>query len=795
MAETFIHGMFMTMKNWAKHVLAVGAHRALSVPVLVGALAMTGSLQAQAPSQPVITSVFPPAAQIGAETEIAIVGTDLDDAAGLQFSATKATSKPKLVANKSPEPGKFVVGVPADAATGMSDLRLAGRLGISNPRGFFFSKLPVVVVPGAANTAATAFKGKVDTVYAGKAVKNAAAYITLDVEKGRRLFVVCRPSDFDSRMEAAVTVSDATGRVLERLKPDGILDITPADTGTFTLKVSDLMFRGGDDYAYCVVVTTAPLVEAIFTDGQIATLYGRNLPGGAVADGLARFGKPLERVQLPAEQAKGLITSSVVAPARFGPETKAASGDAAAPEALTLPAKFAGWFPARGKARMFTFEARKGETCVIEVHCSRQGLAADPFLVVEKISKDADGKETYATVGEVYDAESITAPDELGGVFRDPSYRFEVKEDGRYRVQVRDLFCNSPASPRHPFELGIQKEGVAFELVTFPVVLPKAKAARTADFGISSLWRGGLVAMKVVALRKQGFAGPIQLKVENLPAGVTAICGIIPQGGTSGYVVFKADESAPAWSGSIRVSGTAQKDGQPVSELASLGATLVWKVADSQKEPVLTRLTRDIALAVDGSDLAPVTLEAALPGNLEVTVGGKCTIPFKVLRRGDAADAFKVKVVGVGTPATVPEIDVPAKAADGKLEIDTAALKLPVGEHQVLLQGSTKFKHRRGAPEAQAADEELKKISAEAAAMATAAKAAAEAVTKAPKEQLADAEKAAKEAAEKQKQMEQRKTEADKRAKDLNAKAAPKDAVFVLYSNPMTLLVKEAPKK
>ena len=782
------------MKHIAIDILLAG-WRSMAWTALAVGMTISGPLAAQAVPQPVINSVFPPAGQAGTETEITITGTDLDDASCLHFSIGGLKGSPKLGEGNVPVPGKFLVGVPEGAATGLSDLRLAGRLGISNPRRFFVSRLPVVVVPGTSTSSASALKGKLEAVYAGKAVKNAATFLTFDAEKGQRIFVICHAAQLDSRMEAAATVTDAAGRVLERLKPDGILDFTPAENGTFTLKVHDLMYRGGDDYPFCAVITATPLVDAVFTDGNTATLYGRNLPSGSHVDALNRYGKPLERLQLPDDHAQALISSSMVQPARFGAETKTAQTDASQPEAVSLPLRYAGWFPPRGKARAFTFEAKKGDAYAIEVNCARQGLAADPFLVVEKISKGTEGKETYATVAEVYDAESITTVDELGGVFRDPAYRFEAKEDGQYRVQVRDLFSSSPSAPRHPFELSIQKAGAAFELVTFPVVLPKAKAARTVDFGFSSLWRGGVLAMKVVAFRKPGFTGPIALNVENVPAGVTAVCGNIPQGGTSGYITLKADEKAASWSGAVRVRGTAQMDGQQVTELASRGASLVWKVADSQKEPVLTRLTSEVNLAVNGSDVAPVTIEPSATDKLEVVAGAKYTMPIRVTRRGDAADAVKIRLLGVGAPATAPEIDVAAKATEGKLVLDTAALKLPAGEHHLLLQGTLKFKHQRNADEVRAADEELKKLTAEVASMAAAAKAAAEAVAKAPKEQLATAEAASKQASEKQKEMEKRKSEADKRTKALKAKSAPKDATFVQYSQPMTLLVKEAPKK
>lgn len=784
----------MTMKHRTIDLFGNGWQRVACTALALG-MALHAPVAAQSLPQPVISSVFPPAAQVGKEMEVTITGAELADASRLHFSLAGFHGRPKLGADQVPEPGKFVVSVPADADSGAWDLRVTSPLGVSNPRRFFISRLPVTVLPANATSPATPFKARLEGVYAGKAVKNAATHITFDAEKGQRLFVVCRPALLDSRMEAAASILDAAGRVRERLKPDGILDFTPGESGTFTLKVHDLMYRGGDDYGFCAIITSTPLVEAAFSDGTNTTLYGRNLPSGVPTDSLTRYGKPLERLQLPAGQAEALIAASVTEPARFGAETEPALKGASPPKAVSLPLHAAGWFPPGGKAHVFTFEAKKGESYAIEIKSARHGVAADPFLVIEKIDTAANGKATHATVAEVYDAAPVTTADELGGIYRDPVYRFEAKVDGTYRMQVRDLFCSSPGAPRQPFELSMQKEDAAFELVTMPVLLPKAKAARTVDFGLSSLWRGSVLALKVVAFRKPGFTDPIQLSVDQLPEGATAQCGTIPHGGTSAYITIKADEKAAAWCGAVRVRGTAKKDSRQVTASSSQGAALVWKVADSQKEPVLTRLTADVMLAVNGSDVPPISLEPSATEKLEVASGAKCTIPVRIKRRADATEVVKLRLLGVGNAATPPEIDVAAKATEGKLVLDTAALKVPVGEHQVLLQGTLKFKHQPAAEEVRAADAELKKLTAEVTAMAAAAKSASDAVAKATPEQLAAAQAAAKQAMEKQKDAEARKTAADKRMKSLKTKSTPRDATFAQYSQLMTLVVTEAPKK
>ncbi len=761
----------------------------LAFTALAASLSVVAStpLVAQALPQPVIHNVFPPAAQIGTETEVSIAGVELGDAPQLRFSTEGITANPKA--------GKFVVKIPAETEQGLSDLRVTNRIGVSNPRRFFIGQLPVTVVPAGATSQASVFKVKLEGVYAGKAVKNATTFLAFDAEKGQRLFIVCRPALLDSRMEVAASVVDASGRVLERLRPDGVLDFTPAQNGTFTLKLHDLMFRGGDDYAYCAIITSKPLVETVFTDGKTATVYGRNLPSGTPVEALQRYGKPLQRLVLPGEQANALIAGSVIEPARFGAVTDGAEDNSSPANSPTAPLRFAGWFPPNGKPRVFTFEAIKGDSYAIEVTSSRLGAPADPFFVLEKVTVGQDGQETYNTVAEVYDAPPLTTLEELTGIYRDPVHRFDVRDDGKYRVILQDLFCNSSSAPRQPYELTIEKTTASFRLVTVPVALPKAKAARNVDFGFNSLWRGGSLAMKVIAFRKPGFTSPIELSVENLPAGVTAECGVIPQNGTSGYILFKADDKVTQWAGAVGVRGTAIQDGQEVKEGASQSAALTWKVTDSTKEPVFTRLSKDLFLAVNSDADAPIAISPAATGKIEIVAGAKYTLPVNVTRRDNATDAVKVRLLGVGTAATIPETEVAAKATEGKLTMDTAALKVPVGEHQVLLQGTLKIKYSPAAEDLRIAEEELKKLTGELATLAAAAKTAADLVAKASPEQTGDAKAAAEQSKAKHQEAEARKNAAEKRTKALKAKSPPKDVVFVQYSQPMTLVVKEAPKK
>lgn len=626
--------------------------------------------------QPFLVSVAPAAAQAGTTVELSVTGTDLDGASRLHFSIPGITCAPKLDDKQQPVANKFLVTVPARTAASTCDVRVVARYGISNPRGFAITALPVVPLPGTASTAETAFTAVLNTVIAGTATKQAASYIRFEAKQGQRVIAVCQPQALDSRMDASISLRNADGAKVGRLQADGLLDFTAPADGVFTLEVSDLMFRGDAELPFVLTLTTGPVITRAFDGGAQWTLYGLNLPKGT--DAFPRKGAPMQRLQVPAKKARRILRSNPVKALCFGPENDAPSS-APQPVALTLPARFSGWFAPGGQARTFTFDARKGDVFWIEVNCAAKGVPADPFFTVEK-------GESF--IAEANDRPAIATKSDFDAGWSDPSYRFEAKEDGTYRVKVRNLFANSAPEP---FELTVQPAGGNFDLVAIPSAPPKPKAATTVEVNGSPIWRGGTTLLKVFALRRNGFNGPIELGAEGLPADVKFLGGMIPEGQSVGYASFFAEETAKEWAGAVKLHG--QTGG------AAKGATPLFRVANTAKESVLTRLTDEVALGVVAAD-APVSIEAAAPV-FESNGSGKLSIPLRINRRDDCTEAIKLASLGIdGLTA-----DIAAKATSGQLDVDMAKLKLSAGDHPFVLEAVVKFKHKRSEdPKAAAKD-------------------------------------------------------------------------------------------
>ena len=432
-----------------------------------------------------------------------------------------------------------------------------------------------------------------------------------------------------------------------------------------------------------------------------------------------------------------------------------------------------GTFPANGTGRLFDLAFKKGEKFIVEVRSHQLGHATDPHLVIENVKTDAEGKETLTPQAEVADAPGISPAPGSPIINRDPLYAYEAKADGRFRLRVNDPF-NAASGKRLPFELRISTApGLPPALIALNTDLPKAANVRTVDFGTASICRGGIHALEIVAPNRHAFSEALELKCVNPPVGVTCLGGFIGNRQSVGYLAFQAAADAPA--GAVLIPEVAET------------LHVSFPVKDSNRENVLTRRAGPPAVGVCSLS-TPAMIQIEKSDFFEVEVGGKLDIPLKITRHADFTDALKLKILGLIDTAKAPESTVPAKANAGKFTLDTKALKLAPGDYGCILQGPAKMKVRRNLEELAAAESEAKKAVGEQAA-AKKQLAAANADTTPKKAELVKAATAALKTAD------THKATADKLVKDLTAKSAPKDATFIVWSNPIRIRVKEAAKK
>jgi len=226
-----------------------------------------------------------------------------------------------------------------------------------------------------------------------------------------------------------------------------------------------------------------------------------------------------------------------------------------------------------------------------------------------------------------------------------------VKEDGVYRLQVRDLFNRHESNPGFVYRLSIRKEAPDFRLVAMPQAPPPVnKDAKEAPLWTLFLRRGETLPIKVLAFRRDNFNGEIELHAEGLPPGVICAAAKIETNKNSALVFLTASDNTNDWSGPIRIVGEGKAGDSALVREARAGS-ITWTVPDYNNEAVRPRLVRELFLAVSGVESAPIAIETAERKVWETTVGGKLQIPLKLARNGEFNENLKLK-----TTATRPSI-------------------------------------------------------------------------------------------------------------------------------------------
>jgi WD40 repeat protein/mono/diheme cytochrome c family protein len=173
------------------------------------------------------------------------------------------------------------------------------------------------------------------------------------------------------------------------------------------------------------------------------------------------------------------------------------------PTPLALPCAAWGGFDQRGDADAFAFDARAGETVVLDVAAQRVGSKADVVLTVF----DAAGR-LLATVSDADDSP-------------DPLFAFTPPADGRYVARVSEL--KAEASPEHFYKRSAGRFAVVTG--TFPLSIP---ANADADVRLLGYNVPANAAARVKASPEGEAAVPLDPAVYRLRRELTVLVGVAP---------------------------------------------------------------------------------------------------------------------------------------------------------------------------------------------------------------------------------------------------------------------------
>lgn len=535
-------------------------------------------------SYPMLMSLKPVAVQIGQTNEAEVSARyNLHGASQVIVAGddVTATVVPVEVPAGTPPPAtkpvvqklKLRFTVASDAVPGPRDFRVVTPQGVSTIGQVVLTRDPVVSEAAENNTGATAQAITIPAAVCGAIEKpEDVDFYKFKVEAGTSLTFHVRSQriedrihDLQTHVDPIMTLRTATGNTVATcdnfFAGDPFIWHRFDQAGEYLLEIRDVRYQGMADWVYCIEINDRPFVTQVFPLAAAPgsevkpTAIGFNLPADptiaftipATTPPGARFFAPLLAGQ-PTNAVGFAVTNLPIVP-----EVTTDNNELKDAQAFTVPVSLSGQIETPSDIDSYVFEAKKDEKYSFEIIARRAGSELDSNLKIRNLEGG-----TYIDADDLF-VNRINQYDSIIDGFNIPA-------DGKYILQVRDLHLRGGS--QYPYILNVTRSQPLFTIDT--------------DTDKTLLAPGISAPIYVRCVRKNGFAGEIQLAIEGLPPGVTATCGRILPSGTDGCIILEAAANAPLGASNIKITGTAvhpDKEGElkltaiakPMQELYSPG--------------------------------------------------------------------------------------------------------------------------------------------------------------------------------------------------------------------------------
>ena len=435
------------------------------------------------------------------------------------------------------------------APVGKRELRLLSGNGLSNPVAFIVGTLPEVTEtePNDHAGQVAAKPVTLPAVLNGRILPGDVDCFSFEARKGMSLTVAVAARELTPYLadavpgwfQATVMLQDASGREVAYKgsfahRPDPLLCVSlPAD-GRYVLQIRDSICRGREDFVYRITAGEMPcLTEQFPTGGQVGTkvpvrVAGWNLPDYEttidVGDTLG------SRLIAPKPPILGFVQFEA---GRF-PEVfeTPAETSAAKPRELGFPSTLNAIISTPGEHDRYAVQLAANTAVVAEIRARRLGSPLDSLLRVT----GPDGKEI---------ATNDDHDDPAAGLLThqaDSRVMFTATTAGIYHFQVTD--AQGKGSRAHTYRLTIAPPQPGFELR----IVPSCLNGRP----------GSMATFTAHVLRRDGFAGEIDLSLRDAPAGYELLGAKVPADKDSVQLSLKLPNNAAAGVFPLAIDGTAR---------------------------------------------------------------------------------------------------------------------------------------------------------------------------------------------------------------------------------------------
>lgn len=634
-------------------------------------------------AQPSLGGTSPRGGQRGTELVVDLQGARLEDAQEVLFY------EPGIEVTKLEAPNGSVVKatlkIAADAPLGNHRLRVRTKSGVTELRPFSVGALPEVAEKEPNSEFATPQAVPMNCTVNGVADNEDVDYYVIDAKKGDRisaevegirlgitLFDVYVAIMNAGRFELAS--SDDAALVYQ----DGIASIIAPEDGKYIIQVRESSYAGNGACLYRVHIGNFPRPMATIPSGGkageatqvkfLGDILGEKtesitLPGAS--DNFAVFAKDQFGISPSGIPFRVTNLGNVV---ELEPnDEKDDATEFIAPIALN------GVIEKPGDNDNFSFDAKKGQVFDVRVHARSLRSPLDSVLTIMAAGSNPTpspaqpaqtaGRRRGRRGGNVRPT-GLGSNDDSAGP--DSYMRFAAPADGEYIINVRDHLGNGGPYYAYRVEVTPVQPKLVLSANEFQQYVPV----------MVNVPAGGRVGV-VLSAARYDFGGPLGIRGDNLPAGVTIDTPAMTAGMSIAPVIFQAPADAPLSGKLSEIVGFLNDPMRPME-----------KIEGKVSQPIaMVRGQNNIPFRIEPTESLPVVVSEALPFDIAIVEpkvplvrGGQMELKVVATRKPDFKAAIKIDMLwvppGLGASGSISipegqnEATIPMNAA-GNAELQT----------------------------------------------------------------------------------------------------------------------------
>jgi hypothetical protein len=424
--------------------------------------------------------------------------------------------------------------------------------------------------------------------------------------------------------QAVLALYDAGGREVAfaddyRFNPDPILFYTIPENGEYELEIRDSIYRGREDFVYRIAVSEQPFITQMFPLGgragveTVASIDGWNLAGTELHLDTRPDGSNIRKTAYYDE--KCFSNSVTYAVDTLGECNETESNNTAEQaQLIELPKIINGRIEESGDIDMFRFEGHAGDKIIAEVYGRRLNSPLDSLLrLIDSSGKVLEWNDDHEL------RDNYLYKDMMGIITHhaDSYLPATLPKDGIYYVQLTDAQHHGGGA--YGYRLRIAPAQGDFALRMTPSSI--------------SLRAGGTVAIRIHALRKDGFDGEINLVLKDARSGFELGGGRIPAECDCVRVTLTVPPKAPAEPIALQLEGRALIGGNIIKRPAV--------PADDVMQAFLYRHlvpAKEFLVFIQKARWAAPRIELAGDSPVRIPVGGSSQVRIKTTRRMNFQD-------------------------------------------------------------------------------------------------------------------------------------------------------------